>query len=230
MSPFSGMSTELAAPERQTAAHEAYGEQELLLGVAANRETQRLLAPAAPTAAYFSTAGEVVHIDIQNDPVLFSFLSDIKNTVMSSKPPTLHDIALGAANAVVASTIPDETGAFHQRRNLTLGEALRSPVECIDRALAMEAVFKMFGIHDAQMLIGADALPNSTRVNHADVAFSIDEASYVAITMGTLAGEVMTKETYVDQYLPWREAVGLGTRTLKETWSYPYFETIDPTY
>lgn len=208
----------------------AYGQNESDLGVATNRETHDLLLPDTPhSSVYFSSSGERISIDLESDQQLFRFLQQIKEDVytLADVRESQLQLATRAVDQVVFRTTVDETGAFHgQERHVTLGQALSEPVECVDRALAMEAAVKMFGVTEAKMLIGVDVLPSGEKVNHTDVVFTIGGKEYVAITMGERAGEVIPKEEYINVYLPQREADGLGKRELKESWGYAYFESV----
>lgn len=209
-----------------------YGNRELGLGVATNRKTHSAQRgdKRPETEVYFATAGEQVKIDIENDLRLFEFLQEIKVSVtplvMDSLDPL--EVAREVARQVVAKTPNvDQAGTFHQRqRYTTLGEALQQPVECIDRALATEASLKMFGISEARGLIGVDTHPDGTKENNVDVVLKVGSNEYVAISMGSKAGEVISLQEYLEEYLPQRQALGLGKREIHPNWGAPYFETI----
>lgn len=207
-----------------------YGQNESALGIATNRETHDLLLPDTPrSSVYFSSTGERISIDLESDQKLFGFLQQIKKDVteLADGRESRLQLATRAVEQIVFRTAVDETGTFHGReRHVTLGQALNEPVECVDRALAMEAAVKMFGVSDAKMLTGVDTLPNGEKVNHTDIIFVLEGQQYVAVTMGEQAGKVMAREEYVGDYLTRREATGLGKRELKESWGYSYFEAV----
>jgi hypothetical protein len=210
-----------------------YGQREFQLGVATNRKLNGIY-NTSPTEVSYSAFRTYVVIDIEHDIKLQQFLQAVTDSVegVGTTPPTLS-LAEGITRQVAAQTPRvDEDGSYHERRNVTLGEALQQPVECVDRALAIEATLKMAGITDAKMLVSVDEHPIEPAresESHADVGFTLGGTEYVAITMGARAGMIMSKKEYIDVYIPAREAAGLGRRVIKDSWGHEYFQSARPT-
>jgi hypothetical protein len=210
--------------------HAPYGPRERMLGVAVDRNLRDASWDMSPTANHYSSVGNLVSIDIEKDNKLFDFLLKVKTTVQAApkSEPAIDTVERIASQVVKQTPKIDETGELHDYRQLSLGEALEKPVECIDRALAIEASLKMFGYTDACTLFAVDEHQGG-KVNHADVWFTLNGGRFVAITMGDLAGRVMPLDLYKDTYIPLRKQQGLGARTLKEDWSERhYFTAISP--
>lgn len=220
--------TTYSSPEISRAPH---GPREQTLGVAVDRNLRDASLDASPTANHYSSVGNFVSIDIEKDEKLFNFLSRIKAKVQAVFPET-KAATIDKAEAVTVQVVEqtpqiDGTGELHDHRHLSLGEALEQPVECVDRALAMEASLKIFGYSDARTLFAVDEHPGG-KVNHADVWFTLGGESFVAVTMGDLAGRVLPLDLYADTYIPLREEQGLGKRILKENWSQRHYFTALP--
>lgn len=176
-------------------------------------------------AKYYNDGSGTVMLGVEHDPLAQHFFDGFKAKFEDSIKPNSSriDKARRAVEIIVAMTPSlDETGEFHTNRAATFGEALNSPVNCSDRALAMEFVIKHLELGDnPKMLIGVDEV-NGVSTNHADVIFELDGKYFVAITTGDLAGEIMNIDTYNKEYLPLRETKGLGKRSLKD-WGTSHF-------
>lgn len=205
---------------------ESFGPTESSLGVAVNRNIQKEEMLAGTTRVYYNDTGGTATIDIENDPLFQEFLRKVRENKTEGEPLV---VAERAVELVVALTPDiDESGERHFNRAVLLGEALSAPVECVDRALAYEAVLKMLGVtNDAKMLISIDRFPNGSSANHTDVIFSADGKTYVAITTGERAGQVLPYEEYSTIYLKEREDRGLGKREIKPDWGREYFCRVD---
>jgi hypothetical protein len=204
--PDNGLFVEAPAPVDNP----EFGAHERMLGVAVNR--QRLFPyPESPTCVNYYSRDTDVAIDLEHDPALVDFLQSVKNAVGDSGGLMSAAQAEKVTRRVIAQTPQiDNDDSYHERRTTTLGEALQHPVVCIDRCLAMDASLKMFGYSDARHLnsIVRDTTTDEVE-HHADVAFTINGESYVAITMGAFAGTVMPATMYMDGYLDWRKSQGL---------------------
>jgi hypothetical protein len=205
----------------------SFTETERNLGVGLNRENATLSVGenGELTAAYVRPGVSIV-INLEKDQELQNLLKKIKGHTKNITDPMQK---VQDSIALVVLFTPMSTEAESQQRRGALGEFLDNPdaVECIDRALAMEAVLKQTGVvEEAAILTSSDSATASGEHlgNHADVTFTFknSDTEYVAITTGDQAGAIMTREVYLRDYIGQREAAGLGTRKITGR-ELPYF-------
>lgn len=204
-----------------------YSEQERNLGVAVSRDLIREQGrdEQEAWATYRGAPHASVYLSVEGDPLLQGFLGELKDRVRGAGSNELLDgieLARVVTSAVVEMTpVVDDDDTFHPVtgvRQVSLGEALTQPVQCYDRAIAMEAGLAMAGIDDCNLLQCEDRIEgtdgSSVVDNHVDVEIRIDDGEFVTITMGDKAGEILTREQYERDYIPERLTKGLGARRI----------------
>lgn len=202
-------------------------EAEKELGVAINRDHPEVKEDQTSGAFINLSGGGTVKIGIEGDALFQEKLGKLKDRVGANGTSLERARRMGKAVIELTPNL-DETGSFHNLRAVTIGEALTNPVDCVDRAIFMEAGVKMLNITEtALILVGIDDMgPGREPINHADLELEIDGKEYVMITTGDREGEVITKKEYEGPYLQEREDDGKGKRQLAD-WGRPYFQTIN---
>jgi hypothetical protein len=165
-----------------------YTREELELGVAVNRSMIEY-GSTSPMLECSEWGHGTIQIDIENDLALQKFLIDIKTALeIEGITPTSLDTSLEKISEVsqmVISFTPriDRDNSYHRKKILTLGEAIERPVNCLDRGLAMEAVLKMMGIKNAQ-LMPISFTSKDRFIKHVDLQTEINSIPYIIPTIG----------------------------------------------
>ncbi|HSX16472.1 MAG TPA: hypothetical protein VLH86_00015 [Patescibacteria group bacterium] len=216
--------TEVSPPMEGQETNRNFGANERMLGVASDRTRYADWDQPPTTINYFALDTRVA-IDLENDPLLVDFLLEVKRNVPRGEQPLSVSLAEATTKQVVAQTPDvDEDYSYHERRDLTLGQALQQPIMCIDRALAMSASLVMQGFE------GVVHLPSTLRFDgvveeHVDVFFIVDGEPYVAVTMANYAGRVLPARVYAGAYLDRRRRGGIETQ-LKPHEAESYFQPV----
>lgn len=157
-----------------------YGSIEKATGVGINRELMEMQTSDTPRV-YFGDMGRTVTISIEEDPELADFLFRLQLQIAEDGSHKGGDVSIlervqTATTAVVRLTSEiDSDNRYHTSNEpTTLGDALNKPVQCTERALAIEAALKMGDVSDNAHLLPIKVYrTDGTRILHTDTIFTL---------------------------------------------------------